>query len=219
MLDEGALRRSERCLDVAARGREKCMRPRCRREGPRPAQALTVFLELRRQFVRVIELAECDVRLDCVGMNRVGGPLAEACVADQLRQRGEVLARFGEFPGCEVEVAERPQVVRQPDRRADRAGVVGARLQDAKRVVHAAEMHCDDPGRIPLVAELSSELAVEDGEFGRVGVRLREPSGASLELGQLKEAACSRAHAIELARQLEQLEQDRPGAGELPRVQ
>ena len=80
-------------------------------------------------------------------------------------------------------------------------------------------MHRDDAARVPLLAEIATKLTVEVDELSRVRLGLREVSGAHLELGQVENAPGGRADALELDRQLEQLEQSRSSACELSRVE
>src|SRR3990172_9567520 len=107
----------------------------------------------------------------------------------------------------------------EPERRLDVPGVLDAVAERAPGLLDTTEMGCDDPTRIPLGAEITSQLPVEVDKLACVRLRLCEVAGAHFELGDMEHAAGGRADAVELDRQREQVEQEVPGAGELSGVE
>src|SRR5262245_34601631 len=97
-------------------------------------------------------------------------PFTEPRLAKHPRQWAERLPGAGEITRRKLEMAERPEMVCEPDRRLDRPGVLDAGFQCASGFLDTSEMHHDEAARVPLVAELAAQLAVEVNELGRIGL-------------------------------------------------
>ena len=178
-----------------------------------------VLLELVGELGCSIELADLDQRLDCIRVHGVDRPFAKPRLAEHRGKRLQCFSCRLEIAEHELEVTERPELVREPDRPLDRAGVVDARAQDAAGLLDPAKLHRHEPARVPLRAALAPELPVEVNELGRVGLCLPEVSGSDLELDQMKNAAGGRTNPSQVDGQLQQLAESRSRARQLPGVE
>ena len=213
MLHERAVDALERLVHRSTGECEKRRRACRGREPPRTVEAAAVLLQLGRQLDGLVDLAELDERLDRVRVERVHRPLAEASVTQEGWDVPERVPRRLVVAHRELEVAQRLEVVREPDRRSDLPGVPDAVVQDAPCVVYLPETRRHEAARVPLLAQLPAELAVEVGELARVLFRCGEVAAPDLELDEVQIAPGHGPDPVELERPLEELAQQgaRPG--------